>query len=362
MRKIIHLDMDAFFASVEQRDDPALQGRPVIVGGDPERRGVVAAASYEARAFGVRSAMPSSRAARLCPEAVFLKPDFARYRAVSQQLRVILHTATELVEPLSLDEAYLDVTQNALGLPTATKVAQHLRARIHEELRLTASAGVAPSKLVAKIASDQRKPDGLTVVLPGQVEAFLRPLPISRLWGVGPATAARLEALGIRRIGDLAAMEEGAVRARIGSHGVALQALARGQDDRPVRPDRVRKSRGAERTFPEDQYDVERLRQVLALQARDVCDGLQRSQDRGRTVVLKLRYADFSTITRSRSLPSPTDDAEEVLAVAYALLDGTEVGARGVRLIGVTISNLDRPAPGARGQLQLPFADGRPEG
>lgn len=358
LRKIIHLDMDAFFASVEQRDDPSLRGRPVVVGGSPDGRGVVAAASYEVRRYGVRSAMPCREAFRRCPEAIFVRPDMARYREVSQQMRAILDRYTDLVEPLSIDEAFLDVTVNKVGLVHATEVARDIRRVIREELQLTASAGVAPVKFVAKIASDMRKPDGLTVVQPHQILGFLHPLPVEKLWGVGPATASRMHDLGIRRIGDLAQLPESALVERFGKHGAFLWGLAHGRDPRLVSPDRERKSRGSERTFEEDVRDLAQLRASLASQAERVCAGAKRAGERAATITLKLRYDDFSTITRSSSLDSPTHEPAEVMAVVDMLLDRTDAGTRPVRLIGVSLSNL---TAGEGAQLDLPY-DGTDDG
>lgn len=353
-RKIVHLDMDAFYASVEQRDDPSLRGRPVVVGGTPDGRGVVAAASYEARAYGVRSAMPAREARRRCPDAVFLRPDMARYVAVSRQIRAILHEATALVEPLSIDEAFLDVTDDALGLGSATEVAAWLRARIHATLGLTASCGVGPNKLVAKIASDQDKPDGLTVVPPERVLAFLHPLPVTRLWGVGPATAQRLQARGLRTIGDVAQVPAGQLEAWFGRHGASLAAQARGEDDRPVRPHRARKSRGAERTFSEDRRTLDAVRETLVQLAEEVAGALDGAGQVAGTVTVKVRYADFTTVTRSGSLSPPTADVARVVERAEELLLRTEVGRRPVRLVGCSLSGLaDRGTVGE--QLALPW-------
>ena len=247
-RRIIHLDMDAFYASVEQRDDPSLRGKPVAVGGSPQSRGVVAASSYEARAFGVRSAMPMARAIRLCPDLVIVRPDFARYRAVSQQVMAILRSVTPLVEPLSLDEAYLDVTENSLREPLATNVAKYLKRRIHDELHLTASAGVAPNKFLAKIASGWKKPDGLTVIAPERVEAFLQKLPVEALWGVGPVTARKLRAIGIERLVDVRSADGELLRRTVGNLAEWLVQLSHGDDPRPVSPDRPHKSISGETT------------------------------------------------------------------------------------------------------------------
>ncbi len=353
-RRIIHVDMDAFFASVEQRDNPRLQGLPVVVGGSPEGRGVVCAASYEARAFGVRSAMSCAKAARLCPDAVFVHPSFGKYEEVSRAFREILQRYTDLVEPLSLDEAYLDVTAPKIDLGSATAIAKAIRHSVREELNLTASAGVGPSKLVAKIASDLRKPDGLVVVRPEQVIDFLHPLPVERLWGVGPATAARLHALGMRKIGDVAGYDPDALEARLGSLGRWLWRLTRGDDPRPVTPHRTRKSRGAEQTFAEDVLDKASLRATLHAQADEVCEGLARTATRARTVTLKVRYDDFSTITRAETLSEPTDVPGRVAEVAEGLLERTEAGHRPVRLVGLSVSGLVS-ADALTPQLDLPF-------
>ena len=354
-RKIIHIDMDAFYASVEQRDDPALRGRPVVVGGTPDGRGVVAAASYEARRYGIHSAMPASRAVRLCPDAVFLKADFARYRRVSAEVFARFREVADLVEGLSLDEAYLDVTENHLGESSATRVAEYLRQRIREELQLTASAGVAPIKFVAKIASDFRKPDGLTVVPPGRVLEFIRPLPIEKLWGVGPATAERLHTAGIRSIGDLGDLDEAQLMARLGSRARGLWQMARGIDNRPVKPRTGRKSRGAERTFSEDVDDVEELKRRLRELSESIGQDLVARGERGRTVVVKVRYADFSTVTRSRTLDRPIDQGRDIARIATELLASTEAGLRPVRLIGVSMAGFGGESRAHPRQLALPF-------
>ncbi len=353
VRKIIHIDMDAFFASVEQRDRPELRGRPVAVGGSPDSRGVVAAASYEARRFGVRSAMPCSRAARLCPRLVFVRPDFARYKAVSRQLHAIFRDYTDLIEPLSLDEAFLDVTENKRGIASATLVAEEIRRRVREELHLTCSAGVSSLKFVAKIASDQRKPDGLTVVPPHLVVPFLAPLPVRRLWGVGPVREKQLHELGLQTIGQVASLSEPEALRLLGSQGLYLWRMARGDDPRPVRPHRVRKSRSAEHTFEEDVLDRTLLEDALRRQAerifRQLADG-----PTGRTATLKLRYGDFTTITRASSQPHPIPDAPTLAALGIHLLHRTEAGTRPVRLIGLGMSSFDGPSDDQ--QLSLPLA------
>jgi DNA polymerase-4 len=334
-RRIIHLDMDAFYASVEQRDDPALRGTPVAVGGRPESRGVVAAASYEARAFGVRSAMPMARALRLCPDLRVVRPDFARYRAVSRQVMAILRSCTPLVEPLSLDEAYLDVTENLWGEPLATEVARRLKARIREETGLTASAGVAPNKFLAKIASGWQKPDGLTVIPPERVERFLERLPVEALWGVGPVTARKLRALGIERLVQVRSSDDATLRRAVGSLADWLKRLSRGDDPREVTPHRPWKSLSAENTYAEDLQDLNEMRAELERLARRVAASLERKRLRARTVTIKVRYADFTTVTRSHSARLPTHRAAEIAARAVALLERTAAGRRPVRLLGV---------------------------
>jgi len=334
-RRIIHVDMDAFYTSVEQRDDPALRGKPVAVGGPAASRGVVAAASYEARAFGVRSAMPMARAVRLCPDLVVVQPDFARYRAVSQQMMAILRSSTPLVEPLSLDEAYLDVTDNLWGEPLATSVAKTLKARIRAELDLTASAGVAPNKFLAKIASGWKKPDGLTVIAPERVEEFLRELPVEALWGVGPVTAKKLRAIGIGRLLDVRSADDERLRGAVGSLAGWLKSLSRGEDPRPVEPDRPWKSLSGETTYEKDLVDPEQIRAEIERLARRTAASLERRGLRARTVTIKVRYANFSTVTRSHTASAPTHDAAEIAARALALLARTDAARRPVRLLGV---------------------------
>jgi DNA polymerase-4 len=340
IRRILHIDMDAFYASVEQRDRPDLRGQPVAVGGSPESRGVVAAASYEARQFGVRSAIPMSRAVRLCPTLRIVSPNFQKYRAVSQQVFAILREVTPLVEPLSLDEAYLDVTENAWGEELGVSVAKRLKAAICEATGLTASAGVAPNKFLAKIASGWRKPDGLTVVAPERIEWFLQQLPVDALWGVGPVTAKRLRASGIERLVDVRTADPEVLRAAVGSMAEWLQQLALGRDERRVQPNRPYKSSSSENTYPEDLLDLELIREEIARMARTNAAWLERRGLIARTVVIKLRYDDFTTITRSHSQPA-TSDAEEIVRRAIALLDKTDAGKRPVRLLGAGVSNLE---------------------
>ncbi len=340
MRRILHVDMDAFYASVEQRDDPSLKGKPVAVGGPAASRGVVAAASYEARVFGVRSAMPMSQAVRLCPHLAIVRPEFRKYRAVSLQVFEIFREVTPLVEPLSLDEAYLDVTENAWGEPLGRTVAARLKARILEVTGLTASAGVAPNKFLAKIASGWKKPDGLTVIAPERVERFLQHLPIDALWGVGPVTATRLREHGISKLTDVRTMATDELRVIVGSLAPWLQQLAEGFDDRPVEPNREAKSASSENTFERDLTDLDEVRHAVDEMARDVGGWLGRKQRRARTVTLKVRYGDFTTITRSTTLPDATDDVEIIAACAAALIDRTDAGKRPVRLLGVGVHNL----------------------
>jgi DNA polymerase-4 len=360
LRRIVHIDMDAFYASVEQRDDPALRGRPVAVGGDPGKRGVVAAASYEARAFGIRSAMPMSRAVRLCPHLVVVHPDFSKYQAVSRQVFALCRAITPLVEPLSLDEAYLDVTENAWGETLGRVVAERLKQQIRETTGLTASAGVAPNKFLAKIASGWQKPDGLTVIAPERVEQFLRGLPVDALWGVGPVTARRLRARGIEKLIDVRAADPAVLREAVGSGAEWLQRLARGEDDRPVVVERERKSSGTECTFERDLADLHEIRREVAEMAGQVTAWLARRRLFARTVTLKVRYSDFSTVTRSHS-DAPTRDAAGIAGRAVMLVDRTEAGRRPVRLLGVSVHNLsaDAPPPSARPDAsRLPFEGG----
>ena len=359
LRRILHVDMDAFYASVEQRDDPALRGRPVAVGGRPESRGVVCAASYEARKFGVRSAIPLSRAVRLCPELVVVPPDFRRYGEVSSRVFAIFRSVTPLVEPLSLDEAYLDVTENAWSLPLGVEVARRIKERIREEVRLTASAGVAPNKFLAKIASGWKKPDGLTVIAPQRVEPFLQKLPVDALWGVGPVTARKLRAAGIERLVDVRTADPEILRRAVGSWAEGLRRLAFGEDNRPVEPNRERKSIGCEETYAKDLDDLERIRGEVDTLARASAQALARRELSARTVTLKLRYATFETITRSQTSASATRDADEIAARAVALLEKTEAGRRAVRLLGVSLHGLSpsgaAPAPPGPGSPQLPL-------
>jgi DNA polymerase IV len=343
VRKIVHIDMDAFYASVEQRDNPALRGQPVVVAWRGNRS-VVCAASYEARRFGVRSAMPALRAERLCPQAVFVPPDFPRYRAVSRQTREIFSRFTDLIEPLSLDEAYLDVTENKAGLPTATKVACAIRRQIRDELQLTASAGVAPNKFLAKIASDWRKPDGLFVIQPEEIDAFLPPLPVERLPGVGKVTAQRLANLGVNTVGDLRGLELAALESHFGRHGVRLHELAFGMDESPVVPDRPTQSISAEDTFERD-LALEETEDAIRRLAEKVWAASRKETRIGRTVVLKLKTSEFRNLTRSLTPAEPPSSREQFTAIALALRERVDLGAaQRFRLIGVGLGNFRDPA------------------
>jgi DNA polymerase IV len=352
LRRIVHVDMDAFYASVEQRDDERLRGKPVAVGGDPSGRGVVCAASYEARVFGVRSAMPMSRAVRLCPSLVIVPPDFARYRIASTQVFEIFRSVTPLVEPLSLDEAYLDVTENTWNEPYGRNVAKRLKADIRAATGLTASAGIAPNKFLAKIASGWRKPDGLTVIAPERVEDFLQKLPIDALWGVGPVTAQRLRAGGISRLTDVRRISPDALREIVGSQAEWLQALAHGHDDRPVVPNREAKSCSHENTYAKDLTDLATIRREVADMAQAVARWLVKKSLFARTVSIKVRYADFTTVTRSHTMTPATQDLSEIQARALLLLDRTDAGPTPVRLLGVGVHGFsDTPLPERPGRL-----------
>jgi DNA polymerase-4 len=347
IRKIIHVDMDAFYASVEQRDDPSLRGKPVAVGGG--HRGVVMAASYEARKYGVRSAMPSVSAKRRCPDLIFVKTRFDAYRAVSRQVRAIFLDYTELVEPLSLGEAYLDVTEDRHGLGTARAIAEDIRRRIREETGLTASAGVSYCKFIAKLASDYRKPDGLTVVTPERGPEFVASLPVSRFHGIGPVTARKMEALGILTGADLREWSLPALEAQFGSSGCWYHCICRGIDEREVRPDRPYKSVSAERTFDEDLRDPERLADELERIASYAWDRVNRAGVTGRTVTLKVKFGDFTIITRSKSFGAPVPDLAGFAAAGQALLAALHPLPRGIRLLGLGLHNL------SEGSEELPL-------
>jgi DNA polymerase-4 len=342
MRKIVHIDMDAFYASVEQRDDPALRGKPVIVAWKGNRS-VVCAASYEARRFGVRSAMPALRAERLCPAAIFIPPDFRRYRAASRMAREIFEQYTDLIEPVSLDEAYLDVTENKIGLPTATRVARRIREQIREELHLTASAGVAPNKFLAKIASDWRKPDGLFVIQPDDIDTFLPPLAVASLPGVGKVTALKLERLQVQTVGDLRHLDLTVLENKFGRYGVRLYELARGVDHSPVVSDRPTKSISAEDTFGQD-LPLAQTEPAIRHLAERVWSASRKESRIARTVVLKLKTSEFNILTRSCTPPVPPSSCEELTNIALSLRARVQLGPHQLfRLVGVGLSNFGEP-------------------
>ena len=352
MRKIIHVDMDAFYASVEQRDNPDLRGKPVVVAWK-SKRSVVCAASYEARTFGVRSAMPAVRAQRLCAEAIFIPPDFTRYRAVSQQVREIFKRHTDLIEPLSLDEAYLDVTKNKTGLATATLVARTIREQIRQELDLAASAGVAPNKFLAKLASDWKKPDGLFVIQPEEVDGFLIPLPIGRLPGVGKVTEEKLQKLEIKTVGDLRRLEVSTLEEQFGRFGRRLHELARGIDENEVVPDRPTKSISAEDTFEED-VPIAETEPMIRRLAEKVWAASRKETRIARTVVLKLKTREFKILTRSHTPSLPPSSCEELTSIALTLRNKVGLGPKQrFRLVGVGLSNFDEPSDTETTQSEL---------
>jgi len=338
MRKVLHVDMDAFYASVEQRDNPDLRGKPVIVAWKGNRS-VVCAASYEARAFGVRSAMPAKLAERLCPDAIFIAPDFTRYRAVAGDVREIFKRHTDLIEPLSLDEAYLDVTTNKTGLPTATLVARTIRGQIRQELNLTASAGVAPNKFLAKLASDWKKPDGLFVIQPEEMDAFLLPMPVGRLPGVGKVNEEKLVKLGIKTVGDLRSLELARLEREFGRYGVRLYELARGIDENPVVPDRPTKSISVEDTFPEDVLLVDTEPMIRRL-AEKLWSASRKEPRIPRTIVLKLKTREFKILIRSYTSDNPPSSCDELTDIALKLRDRVDLSPQQrFRLVGVGLSN-----------------------
>jgi DNA polymerase-4 len=353
MRKIIHVDMDAFYASVEQRDDPSLVGKPVAVGGARER-GVVAAASYEARKFGVHSAMPSVTAKRRCPDLVFVKPRFDVYKAVSNQIREIFAEYTPLIEPLSLDEAYLDVTENLQFIATATEIATLIRAKIKSVTGLNASAGISYNKFLAKLASDHRKPNGQFVITPRMGAAFVATLPVGKFHGIGPATAAKMNRLGIVTGADMRAHELASLQRHFGKSGRYYYWVSRGIDHRPVRPDRIRKSIGGENTFFEDIWREDQARAALGPIIDKVWRHYESHDSRGRTITLKVKFADFQILTRSQTSPTPVASRDAVESAAFGLLAPFFPSPKGVRLLGVTISSFaDGDAPATSDQLIL---------
>lgn len=351
-RKIIHVDMDAFYASVEQRDNPDLRGKPVAVGG-AAARGVVAAASYEARAFGVRSALPSVTAKRRCPDLIFVSPRFDVYREVSAQIREIFAEHTDIIEPLSLDEAYLDVTDNKQDIPVATDIATLIRARIKEVTGLNASAGISYCKFLAKMASDLNKPNGQAVITPKNGPAFVEALAVKKFHGVGPATAAKMERLGILTGADLRAKSLSFLQEHFGKSGAWYYNISRGIDHRAVQPDRPRKSVGAEDTFTVDIFDLEAARAEITPLATKVSRHCESKDLKGRTVTLKVKYADFQTITRSRTVPTPVSAADALEAIGHALLDPLFPTAKGIRLLGLTLSSFSEEEESEASQFEL---------
>jgi DNA polymerase-4 len=363
VRKIIHIDMDAFYASVEQRDRPEFRGKPVIVGGDPQSRGVVAACSYEARRFGIHSAMACATAYRLCPRAVFIRPRFEVYKSVSRQIREIFMQYTHLVEPLSLDEAFLDVTENRCRILSATHIAQQIRSQIYYRTKgLTASAGVSFNKFLAKVASDCNKPNGITVITPDQAPAFIDQLPVRKFFGVGKKTEERMHNLGIKTAADLKQFTLENLIHYFGKAGSYYYHTAHGRDDRPVKPDRVRKSYGKETTLSVDIDDTGQMVAILEELAHRVVDGLHREDKKGFTLTLKVKFTDFQTITRSITLAEPITTTDMVMVKLKRLLANTDAGLRKVRLLGISVSNFldaqsDNSVDTCWVQLPLPFED-----
>lgn len=341
MRKIIHVDMDAFYAAVEQRDHPAYRGRPLVVGGRPDQRGAVAAASYEARQYGIHSAMPSRIAQQRCRDLIFVKPRFDAYREVSQQIREIFSDYTDLVEPLALDEAYLDVTENKPGIPSAMAIARQIKQDILQVTRLTASAGVSINKFLAKVASGLNKPDGLTLIAPNQADAFIESLPIEKFHGIGRVTAAKMHRLGILTGADLKQWSEADLTQRFGKVGRFYYGIARGEDPRPVNPARIRKSIGAEKSFAPDLDSLQAMETALGAIAAKVSERIIAQQRRGHTLTLKIKYADYQQITRSRTRSYPVAPGAELLQLGLEMLRSHRDMNRPVRLLGLAVSNLE---------------------
>ena len=354
-RKIIHIDMDAFFAAVEQRDNPELKGLPLIVGGNPKSRGVVATCSYEARKFGIHSAMSSSRAYNLCPKAIFVRPRMDVYKTVSNQIREIFQLYSDFIEPLSLDEAFLDVTMNKMRLKSATDTARAIKNKIFDETGLTASAGVSYNKFIAKVASDMQKPDGLTVIPPKAGKQFIENLPIKKFFGVGKVTEKKMLRLGIKNGADLKLKTKKFLIGQFGKAGAYYFDIARGIDNRPVNPNRIRKSIGRETTLQTDISDTNKMLGILSKIADQVSAILKRNQKKGSTITLKIRYSDFKTVTRSKSLTKETDKAEIIIECVKDLLKTTEAGSKKVRLLGITLSNFSKNKLVTMTQLEFPF-------
>ncbi|MFL9483987.1 DNA polymerase IV [Chitinophagaceae bacterium LWZ2-11] len=358
LRKIIHIDMDAFYASVEQRDNPDYRGKPIAVGGSPEGRGgVVATCSYEARKFGIRSAMPSKRALQLCPHVIFVRPRFAAYKEVSQKVREIFHRYTDIIEPLSLDEAYLDVTEDKQNIGSAIEIAKLIKQAIKDELQLTASAGVSINKFVAKIASDLNKPDGLTFIGPSKIESFMESLAVEKFYGVGKVTAEKMKNMNLHTGADLKKLSEDELVKHFGKTGRFYYKIVRGVDDRPVEPHQETKSLAAEDTFPYDLTDVDEMNIELDKIARTVCNRLQHYQLKGRTITLKIKYGDFKQITRSKSLPTGVNDFDTITTISKELLLASGIEDKKIRLLGISLSNFGeiktRTKDENPGQLEL---------
>ncbi len=365
-RKIIHVDMDAFYASVEQRDNPEYKGKALVVGGSPQGRGgVVAAASYEARKYGIRSAMPSKKALELCPDVLFIRPRFPAYKEVSKKIREIFHRYTDIIEPLSLDEAYLDVSEDKMNIGSAIEIAKQIKEAIKTELQLTASAGVSINKFVAKIASDLNKPDGLTFIAPSQVEEFMEQLPVEKFYGVGKATADKMKKMGLHTGADLKKLSEEELIFNFGKVGKFYFGIVRGIDDREVQPDRETKSLAAEDTFAYDLVELEEMNVELDKIAITVSERLQKYGLKGRTITLKVKYSDFKQITRSQSLAKPINDLITIAATAKKLLLATDLTDKKIRLLGISLSNFKDPVSRtkrvANSQLSLFEADDQQE-
>lgn len=353
IRKIIHVDMDAFYASVEQRDFPEYRGKPVAVGGSPDRRGVVAAASYEARKFGIFSAMPSRTAIQKCPHLVFVRPRFDVYRGVSEKIHEIFHRYTDLVEPLALDEAYLDVTENKRGLPSATLIAKEIKEQIFEETKLTASAGISINKFLAKTASGIRKPNGLYLIPPDKAESFLEELKIEKFYGVGKVTAEKMINAGIRTGADLKRWSEYELVAKFGKMGSFYYRIVRGEDSRPVSPNRIRKSIGAEESFADDLVTRPTMMEALQEIAETLKRRIDKNEALGKTITLKVKYADYQQVTRSRTTNEPIVEIDTMMRIAGQLLDTTEVEQKNARLLGLTISNFPSDYEEEKDVIQL---------
>lgn len=339
-RKIIHVDMDAFYASVEQNDNPALKGKPIAVGGG-SARGVVATASYEARKYGIRSAMPGFKARKKCPQLIFVKPRFSRYKEISQQIRKIFYEYTDMVEPLSLDEAYLDVTSNKKDIESAIKIAKQIKESIKSKTGLTASAGVSINKFLAKVASDLHKPNGLSVILPDDVQTFIDELPIEKFYGIGKSTAQKMNGLGIVNGKDLFQLTEIELINHFGKFGRYLYKVVRGEDDREVKAERIRKSISVERTFEANLVQTKEVDEKISLLTEKLSSALDRSKVKGKTVVLKIKFEDFSVITRSKSVKNFTDNIDIIRSISYELFEQLAWEGKGIRLLGLGLSNLN---------------------